>query len=237
MGSEMNCNSFDSLIIPYLSDKLDEEKTELFEMHYFTCESCFENLKIAQHLNSGRVPIRPELRQRAFVFRPIFALSSLMLAFVFSMMFFFIGNNGASIYYEISKFSPPNFIKTETRGNYNEAVFDKGMEYYNAGDYSSALEKLTRISSKQNINYKVFFFKGISNLLTDNLEEAIDDFSIIIQNMNPAYFDEAIYYKGITLLRMNKKKEAISTLKNLSTDKYSPLSNKAINLISKIEAL
>jgi len=233
----MNCNSFDSLIMPYLSDKLDEGKKELFEMHYFTCESCFENLKIVQHLNSGRVPIRPELKQRSFVFRPVFVLSSLMLVFVFSIIFFVIGNSDSGIYYKISEFSAPAFIKTETRGNYNEAVFDKGMEYYNAGDYNSALEKLTRISSKQNINYKVFFFKGICNLLTDNLEEAIDDFSIIIENMNPSYFDEAIYYKGITLLRMDKKKEAIIALKNLSTDKYSPLSNKAINLIGKIEEL
>jgi tetratricopeptide (TPR) repeat protein len=108
------------------------------------------------------------------------------------------------------------------------------MIYYNNKNYKSALKELNKLSSTEYRNYKVVFFKGICNLLNHKYEVAIENFSIIISNMNPSYFDEAIYYRGITFLRMGQKEKAITELKNLSTDKYSPFSQKAIVLIEKI---
>ncbi len=239
MRHDKDCKEFSKLILPYLSEKMDEQQTEQFELHYFTCENCFLNLKIAQHLHSGSVPVRLKSQRRSFVFKPIFAFSSFLLLFIVSAVLFFVINssNGSDLHYGILKFLPPSYIKTETRGNYNEEIFDRAMKCYNNKDYSAALKDLNLITSKKNNNYKVLFFKGICNLLTDKLEAAEKDFSVIIQNMNPSYFDEAIYYKGITLLRKGEKRQAIATLNNLSTDKYSPFSKKAISLINRIEGL
>ena len=51
--------------------------------------------------------------------------------------------------------------------------------------------------------------------------------------MNPSYYDEAIYYKGIALLRLNKKKQALEQFNNLAS-MFSPYSKKARVLIGKI---
>jgi len=238
MTDKIECKEFSKLIIPYLYDKLDKDDTELFELHYFSCNKCFTELKIAQHLNSGRVPIRPNVRQRTFLFRPAFVLSSLLLLLIFSTVIFIIEpSKNINQYYKISKFTPPLYVKAETRGNYDYKFFDKAMVYYNNKNYKLALKELNKISSMKYKNYKIVFFKGICNLLNDKYEQAIDDFSIIISNMNPSYFDESIYYRGIAFLRMGKKEKAITELKNLSTDKYSPFSQKAVSLIKNIEKL
>ena len=51
--------------------------------------------------------------------------------------------------------------------------------------------------------------------------------------MNASYYDEAIYYKAIALLRMNKKNKALEQLKHLA-GMFSPYASEANTLIEKI---
>jgi len=233
----MNCLEFDNLIMPYLSEALDDSLKEEFELHYFSCEKCFVNLEIAESIYSGKVPVRTGIKKKSLFFKPVFVLNSLLLLVIFAIsMFIVTGNIHDSKYYEISKFEPPVYIVTELRGNNLDKTFDKAMTFYNQKEYKSALKELNLIKIDRKKNYKVIFFRGVCKLLTDDLEMAVRDFSVIINDMNPAYFDEAIYYKSIALLRMGKVKASVSQLKNLSTDKYSPLSEQAIELIERIES-
>ena len=78
-------------------------------------------------------------------------------------------------------------------------AFAKAMEYYNQKDFNRALEILKDIPDFP-LKFQVIFFKGICFLLTDELNNAKKEFDIIIENMNPSYYDEAIYYKAIVLL-------------------------------------
>jgi tetratricopeptide (TPR) repeat protein len=106
------------------------------------------------------------------------------------------------------------------------------MAHYNRKEYSHALEILKRIPGSAQ-NPQVIFFKGICYLLTDAPHQAIKEFDIIIENMNPSYYDEAIYYKAIALLRSNKKEKALEQLNNLA-GMFSPYAPQARALIDKI---
>ncbi len=235
----MECTAFNNLIMPYLSDQLDEGDRELFEMHYFQCDVCYDNLRIAQHLHSGAVPVRTDVKSRLFLFKPVFALSSIAALILLVISTFWLMNRSdqRAHLYQISEFSTPVYIKTELRGNVRSDIFEKAMVFYNDARYADALAELQKISSKSNVNYKIVFFKGICHLMLNQLDSAENEFSAIIAAMDPSYFDEAIYYKGIVLLRSGEKTEAIDVLENLSSDKYSPLSRKALTLIERIRNL
>ena len=53
----MTCKEFASLTDSYLRGDLPEEKQEVFELHYFECDSCFAWLKAVERLHSKEVPI------------------------------------------------------------------------------------------------------------------------------------------------------------------------------------
>jgi tetratricopeptide (TPR) repeat protein len=106
------------------------------------------------------------------------------------------------------------------------------MQYYNQGDYTKALEILKQIPAPSR-NPQVIFFKGVCFLLVDELKNAVTELDIIIENMNASYYDEAIYYKAIALLRMNKKDKALEQLKHLA-GMFSPYAPKARELIEKV---
>jgi hypothetical protein len=107
------------------------------------------------------------------------------------------------------------------------------MREYNRKNYSDALKKLNTIDGA-GTNPRVIFFKGICLLYTGSLKDSIQQLDIIIEDMNPSYYDEAIYYKAIALLRSGKEKAALTLLSNLA-EMFSPLSQKAKSLISKIK--
>lgn len=54
--------------------------------------------------------------------------------------------------------------------------------------------------------------------------------------MEPAYFDEALYYKGFALLRQGRKQEARTQFKKLA-GMLSPMSMKARAMIKKIDTI
>ena len=54
--------------------------------------------------------------------------------------------------------------------------------------------------------------------------------------MDPSYYDEALFYKGISYLRMNRKEEALSEFRTLAS-MFSPLSSKASEKIKMLSEL
>ena len=246
----MNCDKFAALIDCYLNGDLSGEKQEAFELHYFECDHCYLQLKIAERLHSKTLLISMSGEKHKTIkgaktsflpvrkWKPVLAAASLFLVVLLSV--FTVNHfNRSKMLYAISSFSPPVYIKSETRGSGESAnsdkTFAKAMEYYNRKDYTRALEILRNIPGLPS-NPQVIFFKGICFLLTDALRDAVKEFDIIIQNMIPAYYDEAIYYKAIALLRMNKKEEALEQLNHLA-GMFSPYAPRARTLIEKITGM
>ncbi len=56
----------------------------------------------------------------------------------------------------------------------------------------------------------------------------------IIDSMDPAYFDEALYYKGFVLLRQGRQQQARAQFAKLA-GMLSPMAGKARAMVRKID--
>jgi tetratricopeptide (TPR) repeat protein len=243
----MTCIEFTSLIDSYLQGNLSDENLEAFEQHYFECDLCYAELKVAERLISKEVPIVIEGREAKLLYgfdwkltrKSMLAFASFfILALTIVLVTVINHSSRLRLLYNLSDFSPPVYIQSEIRGQGTGSIngaFARAMAHYNRKEYSHALDILKGVSGSAQ-NPQVIFFKGICYLLTDERHKAIKEFDIIIENMNPSYYDEAIYYKAIALLRLNKKEKALEQLKNLA-GMFSPYAPKAKRLIDKINKL
>lgn len=243
----MTCSEFTSLIDSYLQGNLPDEKLEAFEQHYFECDLCYAELKVAERLISKEVPIVIEGRAAKPLFgfdwkltrKPMLAFAVFFVMAITAILVIVINHSSRlRLLYNLSDFSPPVYIQSEIRGQGISRIngaFARAMAHYNRKEYSHALDILKGIPGSAQ-NPQVIFFKGICYLLTDELHKAIKEFDNIIEDMNPSYYDEAIYYKAIALLRSNKKEKALEQLNHLA-GMFSPYTPKAKKLIDKINKL
>jgi hypothetical protein len=234
----MTCKEFASLTDSYLHGNLQAEKQEAFELHYFECDGCFARLKAAERLHSKEVPIVAAVKKPAFEWselwklKPLLAAAAALLVVVLSSIFVIQHSRHMKLIYDMSTFSPPVYMKSETRGPKTNESFAEAMQYYNQGNYTQSLEMLKQIPTPSR-NPQIIFFKGVCFLLVDEPKNAVIELDIIIESMNASYYDEAIYYKAIALLRMNKKNKALEQLNHLAS-MFSPYAPKAKGLIEKI---
>lgn len=199
----MKCKEFETLIDNYLDGTIPDDKRETFEEHYFKCDECYASLILIESLRNKSVRIVPgKEKSRSFAFKPALIFASLILA-VFTSLFLTDLNNRKEKLMDISEFSPPLYIKGENRGDIFTDVFNKAMASYQKGNYQKAY---SFISSIKPGNPQTWYFRGILALLNGDNEDALKHFDYIISAMSPSYYDEAIYYRGICFLRMNRKR-------------------------------
>ncbi len=229
----MECKEFFSLVDCYLEGDIPEEKRGSFEQHYFECDKCFLDMQIREILHEKGVSIVLKGKKPIFTLvpKPLLAFASIVLLAVLSVLTISRISH-TRLLYKISAFKPPIYMKSETRSAVEKEKFTQAMELYGSQQYEKALAILEELKD-QAANPQVTFFKGICYLLTDRLKPAVGEFDIIIGDMNPSYYDEAIYYKAISLLRLGKKDTALELLQNLA-QMFSPYAAKARALIEKI---
>lgn len=227
----MICKEFDFLIDCYLHGDISEEDRETFEEHYFTCDECFTKLKINERLHKKGFRVVLKGKKPLFILKPILVLSSIFVL-VISSIIFINGVNRSRVMNELSKFSPPIFVPIETRNVSTQEKFFLAMKHYKNKEYNQALQILENIEL-QSDNPQVTFFTGICYLINDNPRTAIKKFDIIIKDMNPSYYDEAIYYKGKALLKLKKKKAAMEQFENLSK-MFSPYASRAKSILKEL---
>jgi tetratricopeptide (TPR) repeat protein len=247
----MTCAEFIRLIDSYLCGEFSrdgDERCEAFEAHYFQCSACFGQLKIAERLHSREIPITAPVKPTALhplfqwlfqvKWQPAAALAAVILAVVLSVLIIQQAGTREQLY-RVSEFSPPAYIESETRGAARErsqpdaGIFDDAMSYYTRGQYAQALERLKQVPNPAE-NPRTIFFKGICHLQTGSPGEALEAFDVIIANMDPSYYDEAIYYKAIALLRLGQKDRALEQLNHLA-GMFSPYAPRARTLIQAIK--
>jgi tetratricopeptide (TPR) repeat protein len=230
----MNCREFTALIDDYLTCRLADGLKEPFEEHYFACDSCFLELRVRERFMRQDVAIVPDNRIRLRVFKPMLAAASLVIA-AFLVITLVTRQRPDALLEEISAFTPPAFFQSETRSPVTGELFNNAMARYSHRDYRGALALVEQIPGSARDNPQVTFFSGIIYLLNKRYGAALERFDTIIATMNPAYFDEAIFYRGITLLRLNRTEEALAELEHLS-GMFSPYAPKARTLIERVNA-
>jgi tetratricopeptide (TPR) repeat protein len=232
----MKCRQFTALIDAYLTGELAGELKEQIEEHYFRCDRCYTELKLRESLVHKNVQIYLRGREKKpfLMFKPVLALASLLIVVVSSLLII-QQHRQSRLLREISAFTPPTYHRSETRSAAADDRFDRAMTYYTRQDYKKTLDLLKEIKIDAD-NPQIIFFTGITYLLNDKYKKAVGRFDAILEMMNPAYFDEAAYYRAIALLRLNKREAALEELKHLAT-MFSPYAPRASALIKKIEKI
>jgi len=224
----MRCRRFNKHIDAYLRGELPKEKLHEFEAHYFECQECFDQLRIRRVLMGTNFELQalstPEPRQTGWKpRRAALAAASVMLLIGAGILGLEL--NRQRLLKEVSRFSPPTILLTETRNAQPEDTFRTAVNAYHNGDYAAALKHLDGVAETAK-SPKMHFLSGICRLLTDDPAGALRHFDWILDAMEPSYFDEALFYKGIALLRQGRLDEARTLFSRLA-EMFSPMRQKA----------
>jgi tetratricopeptide (TPR) repeat protein len=236
----MKCIEFHDLIEAYLQETIDEAQREGFEEHFFQCRKCFLGLKINETLQKKDVRISLEEKPRPFAFKvlkPMLVMSSLFLLILLSALLVQHGQQARRLR-ELAVFELPLYHQGELRsfpenGPALEKEFSQAMRFFQARDFHAALDILEQPPLAAAAYPKVEFFRAICYLGENEVDKAGEILDAIIQEMDPAYFDEALYYKGFVLLRQGKKQAALAQFNKLAA-MLSPMAGKAQVMVRKI---
>lgn len=239
----MRCHEFQALIEAYLGETIPEARREPFEEHFFQCRECFLSLKINESLRSKEVAIAADEGRRPFalrVMRPVLAMAALFLLVLASGLLLWQARQAGRLR-AISRFDLPFYHEGELRGSRDEGArleeeFSAAMRSFQARDFRAALQVLDRPEFSAAGSPKYDFFRAISLLGTGEAEKAGEILDGIIASMDPAYFDEARYYKGFVLLLQRRPGEARAQFARLAA-MLSPMAGKAKEMVQKIDEL
>lgn len=236
----MRCYRFEKQIDAYLRGELPEKQQEAFEYHYFSCEKCFDQLRIRRSLmqtnfdlatvhlsdkDHGESSPMRTIRRSGLV-----AASLILLA---GAGFLGLRWHRNLVIERISVFDPPTIMITETRSPGDNVFYTNAVKAYQNENYDAVLQNLANISAEEN-SPKILFLEGIARLMVHDSSGAIEAFNRIIEVMAPSYFDEALYYKGIALLQQGRIREARELFVRLE-GMFSPLRTQARQKLDTIK--
>ena len=118
------------------------------------------------------------------------------------------------------------------RGSADDTELVKAAELYNSKQYEQVVPMLDKLITAHPDDKDLALAKGVSLLQTGNAQSAITIFDEIIKS-ETVYKNPALWFKGLSFLKIKKLSECRDVLKNLpaSADKY----KEAQELIKKIE--
>jgi tetratricopeptide (TPR) repeat protein len=109
---------------------------------------------------------------------------------------------------------------------------EKSIYYFSKHQYKKALNRFQIINQQYKNDLNALFYGGLSNYNLGRYDNAIEDFTQIINlNKNP-FYDDALWYRAKTYLQVNQKNKAKIDLKKLAL--YSTFYQKqALNLLKE----
>jgi tetratricopeptide (TPR) repeat protein len=123
-------------------------------------------------------------------------------------------------------------LSSVQRGGTDNPELVKAAELYNSKQYQLALPLLEKLVTAYPDDKDLLLAKGVSVLQNGKAESAIPIFNAI-SSTETVYKNSALWFKALSLLKMNKLAECVTVLRSLSTgaDRY----KQAQELIKKIE--
>lgn len=232
----MKCRRFKQQMDAYLRDELPEDVRQDFEAHYFSCKNCFDQLRIRRALMQTNFELKVlngTEKADPGPYRRRLALVAASLLIVVAAGAWGLQIRRDNLLNRVSRFSPPTIMLTETRNQQTGTHYADAVQAYQSGDYQTALGYLERIPASSR-TAKIHFLSGICRLMMKDPSLASAHFERIIEAMDPSYFDEALFYKGIALLRQDRVSEAREVFLRLA-GMFSPLKAEARIRLDMIE--
>lgn len=94
-------------------------------------------------------------------------------------------------------------------GTSDNYLFDRAMVDYKVGDYDAALAAWENLLASKPENDTLNYFIGSAYLIKKKEETAIAHFKKVIDNQNSFFRNDALWYTGLALLKLNRKTEAL----------------------------
>ena len=109
------------------------------------------------------------------------------------------------------------FVNTRSTANFNVDVLHVGMELLEKKEFSAALIEFNKLPNSITANY----YAGVANMELNNHEVAVFKFNYVIEDYLNLFYDQAQWYKGLCLVKLEKKTEAINLFNQIShTESY-----------------
>jgi hypothetical protein len=221
-----------------LQHEIDEalKEKDVMELHA-QLNGIFENIK-EEITNKEAAPKAAEIKTKPkyiFNMKWQYAAAAGLAALVGVSGIFYVTMRPAQndrLYAQYFKpYDAPSIVRSgsaPTEDNYQQA-----MNEYNSGNYKQAFDMLDKLSADDHKDMSVLFFKGISAMELNKLEDALALFEKIISNKSSLYTESAEWYQALCLLKKNNKTDAIVLFgKIASSNSY--YKNEAKKILEKI---
>lgn len=208
------------LIDNYLSGAVTADEKQLFEQrlqHDTGWSEKFNQVKLMsigiqeaalkekmQHWNiNASTPV-----VRMWTFRKMAAACIILVGSAISW-FLFKGSAEEKLYTAFYKADPGLATNMSVSDNYE---FERAMVDYKTGNYTAALTRWNKLLTVNAGNDTLNYFIASAELANKNKEAAIVSFDKVINDSNSVFKSEAYWYKGLALLKQEKKQAAIQSI-------------------------
>ena len=222
-----------SLINEFAVGKLPPEKAEELLDHLRTCEACSVALdavagiltcqeqygaEVYEGEPSSLAKVWSRTREalrKIFTTRPLIrvAIPAAVTVVVALFLFNLFGHRPGE-YAQLAQFETPRYIPRSLRGPGEDetiqSLFEQGMDAYANGDFERAARRLSGLTKVHPEFGEAFFYLGISHLMMEKNERAIDALqrTAVLLKGYPLE-EQSHWYLGMAFLKQNDKGKAL----------------------------
>ncbi len=218
----------------YVRGELAEEQRDPFEMHFFDCPRCFDEVRMLQALRSelGTAPTRAP---SALKWRLALGSAAALVLAVLGTLWW--SGRQPSDLSELARVEPAPYEEVRLRSATDPSAeaFRVAMRHYLDGDYRMAIRGLEAAEQENPGAAHVRFFLGVSCLLAGENERAIDRLRQVSESDSP-FAQEAGYYLAKALIAKGDSDRAREALREVRAAGGTHAAE-AGRLLEKLEAL
>lgn len=161
-----------------------------------------------------------------------YAAASLLALAAVSATLYWQTNRGMTTDSLFSQYYNSENVVDQTRGDEN--IVEAVMKFQRK-DFRAASVLFKRILEKDNSNIAVWFYYGISNIETNNYENAIKAFNTIIDQNDNLYIEHAEWYLGLCYLKSDLKVKAIDQFRLVAANPDNFHRQEAKEILEKLQ--
>ncbi|NRB47583.1 MAG: tetratricopeptide repeat protein [Saprospiraceae bacterium] len=234
----------------FLRGEMDKAETQAFEQALSENPELQKKMKIQQELVSyidlmGDQEVLANIRKAEDTYRsrkagtikkmswlrPALIAASLALL-LFVGWWFLMPSSEPDVLY--ASFYQPYELSFSSRDGGNAETLLAANAAYNAQDYAQALQAFERLPVDLQTS-KVKLAMGISHMELSSFGSALSLFDQIIELQDPLFLDQALWYKGLCLLKQERLDEASTVFQEVVNNANSIFNQEASRLLKRLK--
>ena len=201
---------------PNLKLQFEDTKAILLGMDQAIMKEKIDSLHTAYESGSDTHQSDADSKVVSLLRKPwLVAASVILLALVGTTYFLFQGNDNQRLYAKHFQADPGLPTTMSTTNNYD---FYSAMVDYKRGEYDRALAKWNKLLDKAPENDTLNYFIGVAELANSNEAASITPLTIVTNNKESIFLNEAYHFLGLSFLKQDRKGEAMKRFMQSTLD-------------------